>query len=391
MPSTTAVPESPADADKASPWRPVRIARGGADVRADSGTSPEAAAPPVAKRRDALLDNATFLLITLVFLGHAVDPTEHGRIGSSVYVWIYLFHMPAFVLISGYLSKSFDGSRRRIDKLLTTVAAPYLIFWTLYALQATWADRKIPDGPLEPVFLTWFLVALFVWRITAPLWQRVRWPIAVAIGISLVGGFSETGEILGISRIVSLLPFFVVGLYLRPEHLEWLKQTWVRASAAVVVISTAGLTYLFLEPLSNEWVYWRESLADRDFEILPYGLPARAVFLVLAFTLTAAVLALIPRRRMWFTPLGAYTMYVFLLHGLAIRLAEQFGWYAFSDAFFGPRLTWAVNAALAVAGTFLLCSPWVRRATRWAVEPNLDRLLLRWRGESAPAPAAAGR
>ncbi|MQA28031.1 MAG: hypothetical protein GEU94_21845 [Micromonosporaceae bacterium] len=129
--------------------------------------------------------------------------------------------------------------------------------------------------------------------------------------------------------------------------------------------------------------YWRESLADRDLEILPYGLPARAVFLVLAFTLTAAVLSLTPRRRMWFTGFGALTMYVFLLHGLVVRLAEQFGWYEFTDRLLDNRGAWALNAVLAVVGTFVLCSPWVRAATRWAVEPKLDWLLLRWRGPAS--------
>ncbi|MGH3655319.1 MAG: acyltransferase family protein [Micromonosporaceae bacterium] len=348
-----------------------------------------AASGTPSKPRDALLDNAKFLLITLVVLGHVVSPTEHGRIGSTVYVWIYVFHMPAFVLISGYLSRSMDGSARRIDKLLSTVAAPYLVFWSLYGLQAWWADRKVPDGLLEPVFLTWFLVALFVWRLTTPLWRRVRWPIPVAIAISLVGGLTETGEILGMSRIVSLLPFFVAGLYLEPRHFEYLKQGWVRACSILVIPVTGAIAYLYLEPMSREWLYWRETLADRDFEVLPYGLPARAVFMVLAFALSLAVLSLIPRRRLWFTDLGAYTMYVFLWHGLVVRLAEQAGWYEFTAQVFNNRVGWALNATLAVGLTFVLCSPWVRKATKWAVEPNLDWLLLRYRKPVADVTAGA--
>ncbi|ASU85372.1 hypothetical protein CDO52_23540 [Nocardiopsis gilva YIM 90087] len=345
----------------------------------DAGTADPSREPPSdpspPKRRDALLDNAKFLLILLVVIGHVIEPTTDTREANTVYFWIYLFHMPAFALISGYLSRSFDGSPRRIDRLLTTVAAPYLIFWGIYALQSLTAERGLPDGPLDPLWLTWFLAALFVWRLTVPLWKRIRWPFTVAIAISLFGGLAVTGDALGISRIMSLLPFFVGGLLLEKRHFELLKTTWVRVSSAALMVVTFILCYVYLEQVSREWVYWRESLADRDVDILPVGLPGRILFLMLAFALTAALLSLTPRRTTWFTRLGALTMYVFLLHGLVIRIADQFGWYDYSNAVFGPHGSFVVNFLVSIPITLVLCSPWVRRASRWAVEPSVGGII----------------
>ncbi|MDA8371264.1 MAG: acyltransferase family protein [Nocardiopsaceae bacterium] len=352
--------------------------------------APAASGTPPQKKRDALLDNAKFLLIILVVIGHAIEPVTDTRLANAVYFWIYLFHMPAFVLISGYLSRSFDGSGRRIDKLLTTVAAPYLIFWGIYALQSLSVDRNLPDGPLEPLWLTWFLAALFVWRLTVPLWTRIRWPFAVSVGVSLAGGFVVTGDALGVSRIISLMPFFVAGLLLEQRHFDFLKNTWVRVWSAGVVLVTAAMSYIYLEQMSREWVYWRESLIDRDVEILPVGIPGRIIFLALAFALTAAFLSLAPRRTTWFTRFGALTMYVFLLHGLVIRIAEQFGWYEFTDDVLGGYGAFALNTVLAAAFAFILCSPWVRKATAWAVEPRIDWILRRDR-DSAPPVFTAPR
>ncbi|MFC3995001.1 acyltransferase family protein [Nocardiopsis sediminis] len=351
---------------------------------------PEGAAPPAATgstarpKRDALLDNAKFLLILLVVVGHAISPTADSHLASAVYFWIYLFHMPAFVLISGYLSKSFDGSGRRVDKLLTTVAVPYLVFWGIYALQSLSVGRSLPESPADPVWLTWFLAALFVWRLTVPIWKRIRWPFAVAVAVSLAGGVVATGDILGISRIISLTPFFVAGLLLEQRHFDFLKQTWVRVWAGCTVLVTAAACYLYLERLSLEWVYWRESLTDRDVDLLPVGLPARIVFLALAFALTAAVLSLTPRRTTWFTALGALTMYVYLLHGLVIRVGDSLGWYELTGSFAGPLGSFVVNTVAAVALTFVLCSPWVRRSTKWIVEPNVDWVLRPGRDSAAP-------
>ncbi|MGI5118824.1 acyltransferase family protein [Marinactinospora thermotolerans] len=331
-------------------------------------------APPPPKQRDALLDNAKFLLIGLVVIGHAISPLENSRSAEVLYFWIYLFHMPAFVLISGYLSKSFDASPRRLDKLLTTVAAPYLVFWFLYALQSLWVGRDIPGSPLQALWLTWFLAALFVWRLTVPLWYRVRHPVLISIAISCCAAVVDLGTVMALPRILSLLPFFVAGLFLEPRHFAFLQRTWVRVCAVVTVAASAVATYLFLQPeLHPTWLFWSRSLTDRDIELFPLGLPIRLFLLVTAAVLTAALLALTPRRATWFTGLGALTMYAFLLHGFPIRFAQYFGLY---DHLSG--LSGLVVVGVAAVGLTLLCmTPWVRRATSWAVEPKVGLLILR--------------
>ncbi len=40
----------------------------------------------------------------------------------------YTFHMPAFIIISGYFSRSFDLRLKRVKRLITGVAVPYLVF-----------------------------------------------------------------------------------------------------------------------------------------------------------------------------------------------------------------------------------------------------------------------
>lgn len=318
--------------------------------------------------RDAHLDNAKFVLIALVFVGHAIAPNRDTHLAEAVYFWIYLFHMPAFALICGYMSKSFDASARRIDRLIATVLLPYLIFWTIYVAQGYVADRPIPTSPLEPMWLTWFLAALFVWRLSVPFWHRIRWPVAVAVVISVGAAPVVTGDALDVSRILSMLPFFVLGLYLQPRHLALLHRRRVQVGAVLTFAGTA-LACLYLgDTLSIEWTLWRETLVDREAGLLPLGMIARVGFLALATAMTLAFLALIPRRHTWFTHLGAYTMFVYLLHGLPIRIAEQLGWYEVVDGYVGL----AVNCAVAMALTLVLCMPWMRRATGWLVEPKVQ-------------------
>ncbi len=123
------------------------------------------------RQRDAFFDNAKYLAIVLVAMGHAWEPLKgDSRILEGVYTVVYSFHMPAFILISGFFSRSFDMRPDRLKRLVTGVAVPYVLFEAAYPLfknAVTGSHEEI--SLLDPWYLTWFLVALFIWRLTTPL------------------------------------------------------------------------------------------------------------------------------------------------------------------------------------------------------------------------------
>ncbi|KPC73023.1 membrane protein, partial [Streptomyces sp. NRRL WC-3753] len=193
---------------------------------------PPAAAAKPAKSRDPFFDNAKYLAIVLVAMGHAWQPlTSDSRAAEALYMVVYAFHMPAFIVISGYFSRSFDMRKDRLQRLVTGVAVPYILFETAYSLFKRWADDD-PTHPislLDPWYLTWFLIALFIWRLTTPLWKIVRWPVPLALALALLASVSpDIGDDLDLQRVLQFLPFFVVGLVLKPEHFQMVRRREVR-------------------------------------------------------------------------------------------------------------------------------------------------------------------
>ena len=73
------------------------------------------------KNRIYRYDNAKFVLMFLVIAGHLLECFS-GRFVSSIYRTIYLFHMPAFIFLSGYFS-SFHPK-----KILCRLILPYAVF-----------------------------------------------------------------------------------------------------------------------------------------------------------------------------------------------------------------------------------------------------------------------
>ena len=325
--------------------------------------------------RDSRLDNAKFLLVALVVIGHALEPLRDYWLTSAIYYWIYFFHMPAFILISGYLSRSFDASSRRVEKLVLSLAVPYLFFWTIHQAIYTVERGGLPDSLslLKPTWTLWFLVALFVWRLSVPVWKRLRWPVVIAVLISVFASTTDLGTTLSLGRILSFLPFFVLGLSLRREHFFFLDKLWVRLCSVVILGVTAFLAIPISDHLSRDWLFWRDSLTDRDIDPLMPSIGIRLAFMGLALVMTIAVLALTPKRRTWYTDLGAYTLFVYLGHSVVLILLKASPWY---DALEGTGpIGLGLTLVLALALIFLLYTPWARKSMRWLVEPNLTWLL----------------
>ena len=111
---------------------------------------------------------------------------------------------------------------------------------------------------------------------------------------------------------------------------------------------------------------WRDSLTDRDIGPLLPGIGIRLAFMGLALAMTVAVLALTPKRRTWYTSLGAYTLFVYLGHSVFLLLLKNSPWY---DMMSGP-VALTTTLVLGVGLTLLLCTPWVRKCMQWAVEPQ---------------------
>ena len=322
------------------------------------------------KIRDPFYDNAKFIAIVLVVAGHAIEELRDVPGARAVYLFLYMFHMPVFIIVAGYFSRGFPSSSDKVRKLITQLVVPFVVFQLAYmALARLVGDRDIHITLLDPYFLVWFLLALFAWRLSTPVWHRLRWPLGIAAGISVLAGMQDLPGVLETGRVLSLLPFFVLGLNLRAEHFELLRRPMVRVLAAGVLAGGLAVSFVAAPRMSLEWAYWRRSNDYLGVDDLT-GTAMRVGMLVAATVLSAAFLAVVPRTRRWFTGLGMATLYVYLLHGIVVKLATYLGWY--DHWFLHTNAGVLAVAAAGVALALLLSTGVVRRATRWAVEPRLS-------------------
>ncbi|QES45632.1 hypothetical protein DEJ49_35745 [Streptomyces venezuelae] len=324
------------------------------------------------QQRDSFFDNAKYLAIVLVAMGHAWEPLRgDSRAAAALYITVYTFHMPAFIVISGYFSRSFDASPKRIVRLVTGVAVPYVIFEVAYTFFKRWAggDPDYPISLLDPWYLTWFLAALFIWRLTTPLWKLVRWPLPIALAIAVLASVSpDIGDDLDLQRVLQFLPFFVLGLVLKPAHFQMVRRHEARILALPVFAMALAFAYWAAPRMNAAWFYRRDSAQELaapgwSGAVMTIGLFGCSLVLVACF------FAWVPGRKLWFTALGAGTLYGYLLHGFLAKGSRFWDWY---DADWVHRPLGEITVTL-LAGTVitLLCTPPVQRMFRFAMEPKM--------------------
>ncbi|MGP3978437.1 acyltransferase family protein [Streptomyces sp. 8N114] len=328
---------------------------------------------PAAQQRDPFFDNAKYLTIVLVGIGHTWDPLRHdSRTAEALYFVLYTFHMPAFIIISGYLSRSFEGKPKQVQRLVTGVVVPYLAIQFAYTYFMRWANDD-PDRDFhfqEPGFALWFLCALFLWRLTTPLWKSLRWPMPVALAIGAAASVTPTiSSDLNLMRVAQFLPFFVLGLQLRPHHFQLVKRKQARYLAVPVTLCTMVFAYWAVPRMSKTWFLHDKAAADMHVPSWAGAVMYLALF-GCGLVMTACFLSWVPRRLMWFTPLGAGTLYAYLLHIFFIQSSRQFDWYEMD--WVDHPLSRVAITLLAAAMMTVLCTPWVTRMFKFIIEPKMD-------------------
>ncbi|HWU06566.1 MAG TPA: acyltransferase family protein, partial [Streptomyces sp.] len=339
---------------------------------AAAGAGAPATAPP-RPGRDPFFDNAKYLAIVLVAMGHAWEPLPgSGRVVETFYTFVYTFHMPVFIIIAGYFSRGLELRPDRVWKLVTGLAVPYAVFEIAYTLfERLTGSPAFPLSPLTPYWLLWFLPALFLWRLTTPFWQTVRWPVALSLAIAAMGAVtSNIGGDLQLQRILQFLPYYVLGLQLRPEHFDLVRRRAVRIASVPVCLVALAVAYWAVPRTTTSW-FFRRYGAEQLGSPAWAGAPVTLLLFACALLLSACFLAWVPNRRLWMTALGAGTLYGYVLHGFVIKGAVKLDLFE-ADIVSTPQGRLLVSLAAAVMVT-VLCSPPVRRVFRYVVEPRLDR------------------
>lgn len=286
-------------------------------------------------RRNNFLDFLKGILITLVCIGHAIQYVicQNGTFWDDpLFQLIYMFHMPLFMAVAGYLSfRGINAAESQIKYVLRRVF-PYLIpifSWALveHLAHFIWQGLPIIFGKvfytaLGNLWFLWALMGSLMLTATATAAGRFR-PFALVIFFVVV---LLLPDMFNICLFKYTFPFFVAGFYLAGVDLNSAFKNKMKFIVPVLGI-IAALCYFLWD--KNTYIYLSKmtlSVANIYPIVLRWvsavvvsGLAVVMMFYCKAF-LAAPVRAAVEMA-------GKYSVYIyilqsyvfFILSGLAMR------------------------------------------------------------------------
>lgn len=273
--------------------------------------------------RSKYFDNAKFILIFLVVFGHLISPLkEQDGILFTLYTVIFLFHMPAFILISGYFAKGFKNKGYFI-KSVKKILLPYFIFQIIYSIYyyLVGKEETLHFDFLHPHWSLWFLLSLFFWNLLLYVFAGLRWFglfIAVILGI-VIGFVDEVGSFLSLSRTFVFFPYFLLGYLLNGELLKKaIRAKYSLPAGVFIIIGTLIFVGFWFPENAVPWLLGSTSYANMGGEEVADGI-FRGIQYVLTLIVIFGFLALIPSSPYKVSEIGERTLYVYLFHGFIIK------------------------------------------------------------------------
>ena len=273
-------------------------------------------------QRSARLDNIKGVLILLVVIGHIIQYwpgmtiewqlcpiTQRERVLAWMYSFIYAFHMPAFVFVSGYLtSRKQPLGEVAVERTFLYALAQgigVVLIISLMAIDPTTSHLPWPHYATVPA--NWYLLSLVFWTLALPLLKNCRFPhlgLLVLCGLSLVAFKGMTWvHHFSLTRTVVFLPFFAAGYWCRENNwgLTGRKLVWLDSlTLAGLAIAVIRASQMHMQPLMNG------------------NLPSRAASMLAAFAIIRLFFLLMPDKRCFLTRTGKNSLPVYIGHEMII-------------------------------------------------------------------------
>lgn len=273
-------------------------------------------------------DNLKFFLIFLVVLGHILE--EFILAGNANWgikrarFFIYLFHIPLFIFISGIFSKKNIDNKRysNIFYYLILYFVVKIILFICNIFKGKYSLSMFSEGGVP-----WYCFALFAFNLITILLRDFNKKYIFIFSIILgciVGYDPKISDFLVLSRIIVLYPFFFIGYCLDGDKIiKILSHRTIKVISVIVFLMIGILIYTYIKD-----IYWMTPLLScrNPFIALKnkayLGGILRLVYYIIVILLGTAIISITPsgNKIKTFAKWGSRSLQVYILHYPLIKI-----------------------------------------------------------------------
>lgn len=296
----------------------------------------------MSKERIALWDNVKFLLMITVVVGHLIDhDISSSHLFRSGFIFIYSFHMPLFIFISGLFHKN-----KNIKEKAVSYFSIYFVLKICFSVLKMITHKKLEFELFSEYGVPWFLFASAVFIIITYLLRDFdkKYILVISVILGLFCGYDKNiGDFLVLSRIIVFYPFYLLGTMVSKEKIEALaKKLPVKALAGAVILAWGAVCFF----LTDKVYLLRPLLTGRNpfnSRLIDYGFLYRAGVYAVAVIIGLCFVLITPTVKIGkITSFGQRTLQVYFWHDLIVEFAFAVGVFELFSTQGVLKLVWAL-------------------------------------------------
>lgn len=300
-------------------------------------------------KRIFLFDNLKFFLILTVVVGHFADQAIEYRTFKSLYFFIYTFHMPLFLFVSGLFHRNRDIVKKAVIYISLGYFLKAFLFFTKIGL-----GKHPKFSLLAEDGVPWFMFALAAFTVLSYVLRDInkKYVLFLAVFIACLAGYDKSiGDFLCLSRIIVFFPFYHLGTMIDKEKLLSLNHSSRHKLLGICIFTAGALICIFL---LNQVYTLRPLFTGRNpfrTEWYPFGGILRLFYYAASLSIGYALICITPDKPIpLITNFGKRTLQVYFWHRPVLCVLSELGLPQICVSISGKF----VYLAIAVLLTFIL-------------------------------------
>ena len=279
-------------------------------------------------KRDVFWDSLKFVLIFFVVYGHMIETyAPNDSFNRAMYNFIYTFHMPFFMYISGLFSQINDRAKYRRGILM--ILETYIVFQLIRCI------KPILNGGtffldyhlLYPKGTLWYLAYLVVYRLFIYYMPKKcldRHSIIILISsfvLGLLWGFLPQNNF---EKIISFFPYFLMGYYSVRIDIKGIVKKLPLTMAVLGLVFIFAIIYFAINYHIGYVIYYVDSYYWTDPALAPGVFCLLRVTAYISCIIISVFIMRIVLYKTVFPEYGSKTLFIYMYHTFIVLALRSF-------------------------------------------------------------------
>lgn len=261
------------------------------------------------------------LLIYFVVSAHALGVCELNKgIAKATDMFIYSFHMAAFIFVSGFFAKRYCADGKVRPEKAATLFAYYAVFQILFmGIRYIMHIKVSTISFFNPCRGLWYLLALFFLYLLTPIVEKLPAWFVISASIvfaMLVANDEKASQYMTIMRFSAFAPFYFIGYYLSGDFVKKVRSIKLYFRIPLGLFCFAASVSIWIFKMDYAWkklFYGKNNNIKLHMGFFE-GTYLRLVVFAVALLMIATLVLLIPDKKSIIAKIGQNSLQIFVLH-----------------------------------------------------------------------------